>query len=255
MTRDYEFLKIETRDHVVYATLDGPDDQNRWPPDTEWELIDITRKVAADDDIRALVLTGAGDAFTSGVGHATGSFDAFEFYDRARELVYAYINLDKPVIVALNGPALGGGLTLALTGDIIIAERHLTFADAHVLGGIVSATGPYLWPRSTGLLQAKRYLLTGDPFDAETAAQIGLVTEVVDTGQALSRATEYASKFAAMPGGGVEGTKRALNQWMRRAATEIFDHGLAQEFMRFPVASFDAMISGTDPKEAGKKAR
>jgi enoyl-CoA hydratase/carnithine racemase len=255
MTSDYRFLEVETRDRVAYATLNGSDDLNRWPPDTEWELIDITRKVAANDEIRALVLTGAGDAFSSGVGHAAGSFDPFEFYDRARELVYAYINLDKPVIMALNGPAAGGGLTLALTGDIIIAERHLTFADAHVLGGIVSATGPYLWPRSTGLLQAKRYLLTGDAFDAETAAQIGLVTEVVDTGKALTRATEFAQKFAAMPGGGVAGTKRALNQWMRRASAEIFDHGLAQEFMRFPVSSFEAMIGGTDPKEAGKKAR
>jgi enoyl-CoA hydratase len=239
VSQDYSFLEVETRDGFTVATMNGPSEQNHWQSDTEWELHDLAARVGADESTRALVLTGTGDYFTSGIGLVVGAFDPFSFYDRARALVNAFFNLDKPVIMAMNGPATGSGLTLALTGDIIIAEEQVTFIDAHVVGGTISATGSFLWPRSTGLLNAKRYLLTGDPFDAATALEIGLITEVVDRGQSLKRATEYGAKFANMPASGVQGTKRALNQWMRRASSEIFDNALAMEFLRLPAANFD----------------
>ncbi len=251
MSQDYSFLEVETRDGVTVATMNGPSEQNHWQSDTEWELHDLAARTGADDSSRALVLTGAGEYFTSGIGLVVGAFEPFAFYDRARALVNAFFNLDKPVIMAMNGPATGSGLTLALTGDIIIAERHVTFRDAHVAGGTISATGSFLWPRSTGILNAKRYLLTGDPFDATVAQEIGLVTEVVDQGRALARALEYGAKFAAMPAAGVQGTKRALNQWMRRASAEIFDNALAMEFLRLPAVNFDQLAEKLAPDHHG----
>lgn len=249
MNDSYKFLRVVTEDGIRVATMGGEYPENRFHPDDEWELHDLAAGVASDDGVKALVLTGAGDHFSSGVAHVAGSFDPYGFYERARALINGYINLDKPVIMALNGPAYGTGLTLALTGDIIIAERQVPFVDEHVKTGFLSATGAYLWPRSTGLLQAKRFLMTGDEIDAQTAREIGLVTEVVDTGKALSRAMEYAEKFASMPAAGVQGTKRALNQWMRRASHDVLDHGLAEEFLRFPVAMLNSMAT-PQPQDA-----
>ncbi|HUR78786.1 MAG TPA: enoyl-CoA hydratase-related protein [Acidimicrobiales bacterium] len=255
MSQDYTFLGVETRDGVTVATMNGPSDQNHWQSDTEWELHDLAARTGADESARALVLTGAGEYFTSGIGLVVGAFDPFAFYERARALVNAFFNLDKPVVMAMNGPATGSGLTLALTGDIIIAEEQVTFIDAHVAGGTISATGSFLWPRNTGLLNAKRYLLTGEPFDAATACDIGLVTEVVARGKALDRALEYGAKFASMPPTGVQGTKRALNQWMRRASSEIFDNALAMEFLRLPAMNFDQLAEKLEHDHHGGAAK
>jgi enoyl-CoA hydratase len=108
------------------------------------------------------------------------------------------------------------------------------FRDAHVLGGVVSATGPFQWPPSVGLLRAKRYLLTGDAMSAEEAERLGLVHEVVDTGTSMTRALELARHLAALRPQAVQGTKRALNQWLRVAFDPVFQHALALEFMTFP---------------------
>ena len=119
-------------------------------------------------------------------------------------------------------------------GDIVYAERQVVFRDAHVLGGVVSATGPFQWPPSIGLLRAKRYLLTGDEFSAEQAQEMGLVSEVVDTGTSLQHANEMAKKLAAIRPAAVQGTKRALNQWLRQSFHSVMATGLSYEFMRFP---------------------
>jgi enoyl-CoA hydratase len=251
-TEGYSFLRIEQRDGIVFATMDRPERDNAFTPAERKELDRLPADLAAASssagggDVRVLVLTGAGTAFSAGADHSTDPFDPYTYYDRAGKFVRRFLGLDIPVIMALNGPARGLGWTLALTGDILIAERQVIFQDTHVRGGVVSATGPFLWPRSTGLAWAKRYLLTGDSLDAEQAASIGLVTEVVDTGQSLARATEYAERIAALRPSGVQGTKRALNQWLLSPLPEVFDHGLALEFMRFP-EDYAASTRGATP--------
>ena len=99
---------------------------------------------------------------------------------------------------------------------------------------MVPAIGAFLWPPSTGLLRAKRYLLTGDTFDAEEAERIGIVTEVVDTGCALARATVYARRLASLRPDTVQATKRTLNQWLRLGVGTVYDPGIALEWMLYP---------------------
>ena len=252
----YSFFKVELRDKIAFVTFNRPDRRNMWAKAEEWELDQLITDAITGDDVRVVVLTGAGETFSGGAHHSDDPFDAFDYFDRSCKLFGAFVDLDKPLVIALNGPASGSGLTLAMLGDIVVAERHVRFSDAHVTGGVVSATGPFLWPPSIGLLRAKRYLLTGDSFSADEAERLGLVSEVVDTGMSLARATEYAEHLASLPPAGVKGTKRALNQWLRVAFAPVFEHALSLEFMMFPAAerNYGAGVVPSAPGASGGQA-
>jgi enoyl-CoA hydratase len=134
-------------------------------------------------------------------------------------------------VVALHGAAIGLGATVVLTADAIVAARTATISDPHVALGLVAGDGGCLvWPQSVGMLRARRHLLTGDPIDAETAAAMGLVTDLVDTpDEVLPAAQALAARIAALPPLAVQGTKRALNRVTQLRAGEVVDLSLAHE--------------------------
>lgn len=236
--RAYSYLKIEKADGgVAVVTFNRPEDGNRWALADEWEVTQFLHDLAADDEVRAVVLTGSGGTFCGGAHHNDDPFDPFGYYDRSREVFGAWLDFPKPIVVALNGPATGSGLSFMTLCDIVIAERHVTFSDPHVRVGVVTATGPYMWPLSVGLLRAKRWLLTGDTLDAEEAERIGLVSEVVETDSSFDRAMALARQVASYSPTAVQGSKRVLTQWMRQAFTPVFEQGLALEFLTFPAAA------------------
>lgn len=239
MDREYSFLKVERADGVATVTFNRPETGNRWALSEEWELTAVIADLRADDDVRVMLLTGTGDVFCGGAHHGDDPFDPAGYFDRSLEVFGDWMNFDKPIVVALNGPATGSGLSLMTLSDIVVCERQLTFADPHVMIGVVSATGSFFWPLSVGLSRAKRYLLTGDSMTAEEALQIGLVHELVPQGGALARAREFALHIAQLPPGGVQGTKRVLNQWLRTNFAPVFQQGLALEFLRFPTAALN----------------
>lgn len=231
MSDSYSFLDYEVRDHVAYVTFNSPDTGNAFARSEEWEIFDALRRVHEDADVRVAVVTGAGDVFGGGNHHSDDPFDGASYYERSIELFGGWLAVEKPIVVAFNGP---GNLTFALLSDIVIAERHVPIRDSHVLLGVPTATGSYMWPLSTGLATAKRYLLTGDTITADQAREIGLIAEVVDTGQSKARAAELAQQIAALDPTGVQKSKRALNEWMKVAWGPIFKHALALEFLHFP---------------------
>jgi enoyl-CoA hydratase len=242
----YSFFKVDLEDGVATVAFNRPENGNKWARADEPEVFGLIPDLTDDDRVKVVVLTGSGDTFGGGAHHSDDPFEAYDYYDRSLRLFGSFMNFDKPLLIAINGTASGSGLTLAMFGDIVIAERHVRFADAHVLGGVVSATGPFLWPPNMGLLRAKRYLLTGDPFSAEEALEFGLITEVVDSGKSVERAHELATRIAALRPSAVQGTKRALNQWLRVAFDPVFRHALSLEFMRFPA---DLLNYGADVKK------
>lgn len=233
-TEGYSFLKVAVRDGIAFITFNRPDIGNKWARSEEWEIPKVMADLKAADDVRVIVWTGSGDTFCGGAHHSDDPFNAFDYYNRSVEIFGLFVDMDKPMVMAVNGTASGSGLTFAMFGDIVVTERHVEFRDAHVLGGVVTATGPFQWPLSIGLLRAKRYLLTGDPFSAEEAERMGLVNEVVDTGTSLARATEFATHLASLSPAATQGTKRALNRWMKQSFGPVFEHALSLEFMRFP---------------------
>ena len=254
--RDYSYLTVEVHDGVAVATRDRPENKNRYAVEEEGEFPRFVREASQRPDVRAIVVTGAGDEwFCAGADlpsrHADIEYDAFvgsgrdpsmppypssELSDAAlvRALlgdadVMAALRTPKPVVTALNGSVAGGVLTSVLLTDVVVAERHVRLRDVHVNAGLVSATGPMLWPMSTGILRAKRWLLTGDWIDADEAERIGLVTEVVERGASLDRALDYARHFAALRPESLWLTKRAINNWLLAHVDDVFSPAYAAE--------------------------
>jgi enoyl-CoA hydratase len=227
-TTGYQFLNVTLRDGIAFAEMAHPN-YNRVERD-DW--IKLLAEAGSDGDVRVVVLSGWGNPPLDRP-KVFDNFSPFPYYSRAvREPVPMFLDFDKPVVTALDGSP--DVLTIPLLTDIVIAERHVMFDDHHVPLGTVSATQSLLWPLSAGLMRAKRYILTGDRFSAQEAERMGLVTEVVETGAALSRATEFAERLASLRPEAVQATKRTLNQWLKAASGPVFEHGAALEYMLFP---------------------
>jgi enoyl-CoA hydratase len=237
---DYQFLTVSVDDGVATVTFSRPHRLNAVRSQDHTEMVRILRDLGDDDEVRAAVVTGAGKGFSIG-----GDFELLEemiehpdrvrgLMEEARALVYAHIDLHKPIIAAVNGVAAGAGLAFALLCDIVIAERGVRVTDGHIRGGLAAGDGGTLiWPLAVGLTKAKRYLLTGDWITAEEAERIGLITEVVEPGESVARATVYARRLAAGPQYAIRSTKQALNQWLRMGALTSFDYSLGLEGASF----------------------
>ena len=232
----YQYLEVRKKGRIAFVTLSRPESLNACLEADHREMAVLPLELAADDDVDVIVATGAGRAFSVG-GHVallkelTEDAGTRARVERdARTMILSLMALDKPLVVALNGVAMGGGLAFALMGDVIIAEEQTKVADGHVLAGIAAGDGGVLtWPLYAGLLRSKRWLLTGGWITAEEMHRIGLVTEVVGRGQSLARATEFAEELAALSQPAIRSTKRALNQWMQAGVASL-DVALTAQF-------------------------
>lgn len=220
-------VELETLGHIGTARLV----RGQILPDDLVTLARFVTSVAENPDIRVLVLTGTGDTFAVSGRDPNQTISAAEGYQRTVGITRALIELDTPLVVAVNGAVANAGLTIALLGDIIVAERQVTFSDPHVRLGVSSATGPYLWPPAMGFIRAKRYVMTGDAMSSGDAERFGLVTEVVDEGRSLARATEYARQLAELSPTALRATKRSFNQWLRMAYSPVLEPALGLEFL------------------------
>jgi enoyl-CoA hydratase len=239
----YTFLRFEVRDHIAHVTFDSPDTENKYSKEQEQELFDALDEIQTDPDIRVVVVAAEGEVFGGGSSRRGDYYVAADYYERALSLFDEWSRTEKPIIVALNGPGL---LTLPLLSDIVIAEEQVELRDNHVLVGVPSATGSFLWPMSVGMAKARRYLLTGDALSATEAERIGLISEVVPQGKSNERAVELAVQIAALEPVGVQMTKRALNEWVRASWGPIFKHALGLEFVHFPAETYNARIREAD---------
>jgi len=222
---------------VCEIVLSRPELLNRFDPPLHHELTQALRAIAGDTSVRAVVLASTGKAFSAG-----GDFELMEMAYKdpevrreivgdARRLLNAFLELPQPLVVAVQGPAIGLGATVALLADAVVAARSAVLADTHVAVGLVAGDGGCLvWPQAIGMTRARRHLLTGDPLDAETAFQLGMVTDLVDTPDAAHpAATAIAQRIAKLAPLAVQGTKRALNQVSQQRASEVVDLALAFE--------------------------
>jgi enoyl-CoA hydratase len=235
----YEYLRITVADGLATVMINRPDRDNAFDAAGHHELSTIIDDLAADDDVNAVLLGAEGAVFSAG-GLPTYVKDLLSdpavrerAYSEILHEVHAMVDFDKPVVAAINGTANGAALSLALLADVIITERQVKFRDSHVLIGLVAGDNAVLtWPASVSLIKAKRYLLTGDSLSAAEAERLGLVTEVVDQGQALARARVYAERFATGPAQAIRYTKRALNTHLREALP-AFDYSLSLLMLTF----------------------
>jgi len=217
----YETIIFSKEGNIATITLNRPEALNALNFKMIDEFIDALQRVAEDDEVRVLVVKGAGRAFCVGDDlkgmQEPGKpppHSASEIEDYLRKgyvrLVKALRNLRKPVIACINGYALGAGLDLALACDFRIASENARFGMPFVLRGLVGGT--CLLPRIVGLAKATELLFTGDMIDAKEAERIGLVNKVVRA-EDLERVTmELAARFAKAATMAIGLTKRAIEQ-------------------------------------------
>jgi 2-(1,2-epoxy-1,2-dihydrophenyl)acetyl-CoA isomerase len=201
---EYQTIILEKKNNIATLTLNRPEKLNALNPQMFVELIHAFRKVNQDDETKVLVITGAGRGFCSGVDLTaqTGNQGETEIEgispsDFPREAPLALSGMKKPVIAAINGVAVGGGLTLTLSCDIRIASETAKFSIPLTRLGFTFELGSsYFLSRIIGIGKACELVFTGRMIDAEEAKEIGLVNQVVPADQLTEIAYEMASNIA-----------------------------------------------------------
>ena len=229
----------EAADGVLELVIANEERQNSATEPMHRDLANVWRAVDADDAIRAVLVRGAGEHFSSG-----GDFSMIErmiadeatlvrVWREASDLVYNLVDCGKPVVSAIRGTAVGAGLAVALLADVSVAARDAKILDGHTRLGVAAGDhSVILWPLLCGLAKARYYLLTNEPLSGEEAERIGLVSLCVDDARVRERALEIAVKLAAGSRTALAFTKHALRNWMR-VAGPAFDASLALEFLGF----------------------
>ena len=224
---------------ILRVVLDTPGRLNAVDRAMHAELCDIWPVIDRDPDTRAVVVHGAGGAFSAGgdlemVKAMTDDFDYRNaVFREARQLVHHMIDCSTPVVSAIEGPAVGAGLAVALLADISVVGRTARLIDGHTKLGVAAGDhAAVIWPLLCGMAKAKYHLLTCEPLDGEEAERIGLVSRCVDDDEVLDTAMAIAGRLAGGSTTALRWTKYTLNNWLRSAGP-AFDASVAMEMLGF----------------------
>ncbi len=249
-----------TRPHpfVAVVTLNRPERMNAMAFDVMIPFRDALRDIGSDNDVRIVVITGAGRGFCSGADHEnpgtmpnidsltlpTIAMRSMEMLD---DVIATIRRLHQPVIAAVNGAAIGGGFCLALAADIRIASEEAYFRAAGINNGLTAAELgiSFLLPRTVGQSRAAEIMLTGRDVDAAEAERTGLVSRVVPSPELLPACFELADRINGWSRAGVELTKRQL--WNSLDASSLQSHmdaeGTSQLFVRITTRNFEEAVA------------
>jgi enoyl-CoA hydratase len=231
LTLDYPSKRI------LRLTFNRPETYNSVDAETHTQLTNIWRDINDDPEINAVIVTGAGKAFSAG-----GDFELIKSvldnpvarmatWKEAKDLVYNVINCNKPIISAINGVAVGAGL--GLLADVSIVGKSARIVDGHTRLGVAAGdVACIIWPLLCGLAKAKYYLLTCKPLSGEEAERIGLVSLCVEDANLQKTALDVAEDLSNGAQSAIRWTKYALNNWLR-VNGPLFDTSTALEILGF----------------------
>ena len=209
-------ILIEKEDGIATVTLNRPNVKNALSIKMVKGLTEIIEGFGEDDSVRAVIITGAGDAFCSGADLSHVQKDSsfvMKGCTSAQELVTSVMTLEKPVIAAVNGYATAGGCELAIACDIRIASEKASFGEFFIRIGLIPAmVGVYLLPRLIGQSRAKELIFTGDLIDAGEAERIGLINRVVPSESLMDEAKALGRRLANGPVLAIGKAKVAINR-------------------------------------------
>lgn len=215
---EYSSVIIEKKEDVAVIRLNRPDKYNAISAQLIKDLMSVINNINAGGDVRALIITGGGEAFCAGADIAEikglgNPLAALDFVDTIHDCFYRLESLPFPVIAAVNGLALGGGCELSLACDLRLASENAVFGLPEVkIGVLPGGGGTQRLPRIVGLTKAKELLFTGKSINALEAKEIGLVNKVVSADQLLVEAEKTACDLAKLPKAGLWMIKRAVNE-------------------------------------------
>jgi enoyl-CoA hydratase len=253
-----DFVRVEKpRPQVCVVTLDRPERMNAMAFDVMVPLREVLEQVAGDNEVRAVVLTGAGKGFCSGADLVDAGFppgiDGLQLPSIGRrsmklleDVVTTLREMHQPVIGAINGAAIGGGFCLSLACDIRVASTAAYFRAAGINNGLTASELGLSWllPRAIGASRASEIMLTGRDVDATEAAAIGLVSRTVEPDALLDDCLAMAERIAAFSHVGVHLTKQTLRSGLESGFQAHMEHeGLAQLYVRLLTKNFEEAIT------------
>jgi enoyl-CoA hydratase len=236
----FHTLRLERLGPVLRVTIAHPtSDLNAVDARLHQDLTRLFAALREEREARAVVLTGRGRAFSAGGDLAwfpelddAARLDALR--RDAKQLVWDLLDVEVPIVAAVNGHAMGLGASLALLCDVILMADTATIGDPHVTVGLAAGDGgAAIWPLAVGPARAKQYLLTGDPLSAAEAERIGLVNRVVPAAELAREALALAERLAADAPLAVRYTKLAVNKLVKDALNVAFDVSTALELVTF----------------------
>lgn len=226
----YECLLYQVQDGVATITLNRPDVFNAFNDQQSYDLQDALKQVARDEQVRAVVLTGAGKAFCSGqdlkaIAGASKRDLSESLEKRYNPIIRAMRNLPKPIICKLNGVAAGAGCSLALACDMVVASAAASMIEVFVNVGLVLDSGSsFFLPRAVGSLKAFELSTLGSKVTAEEALQLGMVNKVVAPEELDAAVAELAARYATAPTKAIGMMKKMLNKSFNSTLDEMLDY-------------------------------
>lgn len=227
---DFKFIDYQVKEGVATVTLNRPDVYNALNDAITYELQDVFKMIARDNEARVVVMTGAGKAFCSGQdlkavsGSEKRSF-LVSLHKRYNPLISAMQSLPKPIICKLNGVAAGAGCSIALACDIIVASEEATLIEVFINIGLVPDSGSsYFLPRLVGRAKAFEMCSMGNRIKGKEAVELGLVNKAVPADQLDAAVKEYTDYYAKAPTKAIGLMKKMLNRSTMTSLDEMLDY-------------------------------
>lgn len=243
-------LHVAAHGPVRVVRMSRPESRNAVDAAMHTELTEVWARLAADPEVRTVVLCGAGGSFSAGgdagwIGAvATDPAERTRSLDEARRLVSEMLRFPLPIVAAVQGPAVGLGSSLASLCDLVVMGQNAFFADPHVALGVVAGDGAVVtWPFLMSMMRAKEFLYTGDRITADRALELGLASRVVPDDRVDDEAMAVAQRLAALPAAALRSTKRALNMHIERSSIGIIDYACAAEAETFAMPEFQDRLA------------
>ncbi len=233
---EFETILMERRGRLLVVTLNRPEAMNAVNLALHDELPEALAFAARDPGSDVVLLTGAGKAFSAGgdIAHMERNAADPHLFDhearQAKRIVFALLDIEKPVVCRMNGHAIGLGASIALLCDVIFAAEGARIGDPHVGIGLVAGDGgAVIWAQRIGLTRAKEYLLTGDLLTARHAAEIGLINHCLPADQLDAAVDAFCAKLLAGATNAIRWTKVLTNMELKRIAGAVMEAGIAYE--------------------------
>ena len=247
---EYKTIIYEKKDRIGTITLNRPKSMNALNGDVLRELSDVLDVIEVDDEVKVVIITGGNEKFFAAGADITElealqtPADAHVFVEKAQAAINKIEDLEKPVIAAISGYALGGGCEISMACDLRIAAENAVFGQPEItLGVIPGGGGTQRLPRIVGVTKARELLYTAATVDANEAYRIGLVNKVVPLASLMEEARKMASKIARQPGVALRITKLVINDGMNLDMKSA---------LAYEARGFEFLFSTEDQKEGTK---